>query len=117
MYVDDGRRLGRARRATVATRWRPTRCVAAPIRRTDAEATAAAEFELGQYLHRAGDHAGAIPHWREAHRLVPAQLDLQAPGVELRGPVRQGHTDAYDSSWFEDIKEIGAENYYPPIVP
>ena len=50
----------------------------------------AAEFELGQHLHRAGDHAAAIPHWREAHRLVPRQLDLQAPGVELRGPDAPG---------------------------
>lgn len=32
-------------------------------------------------------------------------------------PMRQGHTDAYDGSWFEDVKKIGAENYYPPIVP
>ena len=31
--------------------------------------------------------------------------------------MRQGHTDVYDSSWFEDIKKIGAENYYPPIIP
>jgi hypothetical protein len=31
--------------------------------------------------------------------------------------VRQGHTDAYEGSWFEDIKKIGAENYYPPLVP
>ena len=31
--------------------------------------------------------------------------------------MRQGHTDAYDGSWFEDIKEIGAENYYPEILP
>jgi hypothetical protein len=29
----------------------------------------------------------------------------------------QGHTDAYDGSWFEDIKQIGAENYYPEIRP
>jgi hypothetical protein len=33
-----------------------------------------AEFELGQYLHRAGDHAAAVAHWREAHRLHPANL-------------------------------------------
>ena len=32
-------------------------------------------------------------------------------------PMRQGHTDAYDSSWYEDIKKLGAENYYPPLIP
>ena len=31
--------------------------------------------------------------------------------------MRQGKTDAYEGSWYDDIKKIGAENYYPPIVP
>jgi tetratricopeptide (TPR) repeat protein len=81
------------------------------------EATAAAEFELGQYLHRAGDHDAAIPHWREAHRLAPDNWTYKRQAWNFEDPVRQGHTDVYESSWFEDIKRIGAENYYPPIVP
>ena len=85
--------------------------------RTDAEATAAAEFELGQYLHRAGDHAAAIPHWRAAHRLFPDNWTYKRQAWNFEDPMRQGHTDAYDGSWYEDIKRIGAENYYPPIVP
>ena len=85
--------------------------------RTDAEATAAAEFELGQYLHRAGDHQAAIPHWREAHRLYPANWTYKRQAWQFEDPFRQGHTDQYDSSWFEDLKKIGAENYYPEIVP
>ena len=28
----------------------------------------------------------------------------------------QGPSDDYDSSWLEDIRKIGAENYYPPLV-
>jgi hypothetical protein len=31
--------------------------------------------------------------------------------------MRQGRTDAYDGSWFEDVQKIGAENYYPPVTP
>jgi tetratricopeptide (TPR) repeat protein len=85
--------------------------------RSDAEATAAAHFELGQHLHRAGDHAAAIPHWREAHRLHPDNWTYKRQAWNFEDPVRQGHTDAYDSSWFEDVKKLGAENYYPPIVP
>jgi hypothetical protein len=81
------------------------------------EATAAAEFELGQHLHRAGDHAAAIPHWRNAHRLQPDNWTYKRQAWNFEDPVRQGHTDVYESSWFEDIKKIGAENYYPPIVP
>jgi tetratricopeptide (TPR) repeat protein len=85
--------------------------------RSDAEAMAAAHFELGQHLHRNGDHAAAIPHWREAHRLYPDNWTYKRQAWNFEDPVRQGHTDAYDGSWFEDIKQLGAENYYPPIVP
>jgi len=85
--------------------------------RAPAEATAVAEFELGQWLHRSGDHAAAIPHWRNAHRLYPDNWTYKRQAWNFEDPMRQGHTDAYDSSWFEDIKKIGAENYYPEVVP
>ena len=108
---------GSSTAARAATRSRPTRSSARSDPRTDAEATAAAEFELGQYLHRAGDHAAAIPHWREAHRLYPDNWTYKRQAWNFEDPMRQGHTDAYDGSWYEDIKKIGAENYYPEIVP
>ncbi len=82
-----------------------------------AEATAAAHFELGEHLHNAGDHAAAIRHWREAHRLDAANWTYKRNAWDFEDPGRQGHTPAYDGSWFEDIKKIGAENYYPPLVP
>ncbi len=85
-------------------------------RSTD-EATAAAEFELGQHLHRAGDHAAAIPHWRAAHRLHPSNWTYKRQAWNFEDPVQQRHTDAYEGSWFEDVRAIGAENYYPPVVP
>jgi len=77
------------------------------------EALAAAHFELGEQLHRAGDHAAAIPHWREAHRLFPANWTYKRQAWELEDPMRQGRTEHYDGSWFGDVKAIGAENYYP----
>jgi tetratricopeptide (TPR) repeat protein len=80
-------------------------------------ATAAAEFELGQHLHRDGDHAAAIPHWREAHRLDPDNWTYRRNAWDLEDPVRQGHTTVYDGSWYEDVLKIGAENYYPPLQP
>ena len=80
-------------------------------------AAAAAHFELGQHLHRSGDHAAAIPHWREAHRLDPDNWTYRRNAWNFEDPTRQGHTDAYDSSWYEDVKKIGAENYYPPLRP
>ena len=84
--------------------------------RSTAEATAAAEFELGQHLHRAGDHEAAIPHWREAHRLQPDNWTYKRQAWNFEDPMRQGRTDAYDSCWFDDIKRIGAENYDPRII-
>jgi hypothetical protein len=81
------------------------------------EARAAAHFELGEYLHRNGDHAAAIPHWQAAHHLHPENWTYKRQAWNFEDPMRQGRTDAYDSSWFEDIKKIGAEHYYPPIVP
>jgi hypothetical protein len=85
--------------------------------RTDTEAMAAAHFELGQHLHRAGDHDGAVAHWREAHRLAPDNWTYKRNAWNFEDPVRQGRTDVYEGSWFDDIKRIGAENYYPPIIP
>ena len=81
------------------------------------EATAAAEFELGQHLHREGDHEAAIPHWREAHRLDPDNWTYKRNAWNFEDPGRQGRTSAYEGSWFEDVKKIGAENYYSPLVP
>jgi hypothetical protein len=83
-------------------------------RSTD-EAQAAAHFELGQHLHRSGDHDAAIPHWREAHRLQPDNWTYKRQAWNFEDPVRQGPTDVYDSCWIDDVKKIGAENYYPAV--
>jgi hypothetical protein len=85
--------------------------------RNDAEGRAAAHFELGQHLHRAGEHAAAIPHWREAHRLAPGNWTYKRNAWNFEDPMRQGHTDSYEGSWYEDVKQLGAENYYPPLIP
>ena len=56
-----------------------------------------------------GDHPGAIVHWREAHRLYPDNWTYKRQAWNFEDPVRQGHTDAYDGSWFEDVKKIQAK--------
>lgn len=80
-------------------------------------ATAAAHFELGQHLHRNGEHDAAVPHWREAHRLDPDNWTYRRNAWNFEDPGRQGRTDVYDSSWYEDVLKIGAENYYPAVTP
>jgi hypothetical protein len=94
---------------------RPEQVVIRSHVRTDAEARAAAHFELGQFFHRRGEHEAAIPHWREAHRLQPDNWTYKRQAWNFEDPVRQGRTDAYDSSWIDDVKKIGAENYYPAV--
>jgi hypothetical protein len=80
-------------------------------------ATAAAHFELGQHLHRTGRIEAAQRHWRAAHRLQPDNWTYRRQAWNLVSPVVQGPNDVYDSCWIEDVKKIGAENYYPPVVP
>ena len=75
---------------------------------------AAASFELGQHLHRAGSAAEAIRWFREAHRLQPDNWTYKRQAWTLADPL-QGPTDAYDSDWLSDVRKLGAEHYYPPV--
>lgn len=102
--------------------------VARSGRRDDEAARAAAHFDLAGHLHRTGDSEGAVRHYREAHRLQPENLSykrqawsLAAPGAGpferfWQGPV-EGREDEwpYESDWLTEVREIGAENYYPPL--
>jgi hypothetical protein len=78
------------------------------------EATAAAQFELGQHLYRGGRHDLAALHFREAHRLQPDNWTYKRQAWVMANP-EQGPTDLYDSDWLTDVRKIGAENYYPPL--
>ncbi len=80
------------------------------------EARAAAEFELGQHLHRHARPDEAVPHFKQAHRLQPDNWTYRREAWNLVSPGNQGPNGVYDSCWIEDIKAIGAENYYPPLV-
>ena len=75
---------------------------------------AAAHFELGQHLHRAGFAADARVHFKEAHRLQPENWTYKRNAWELATPGTQGPSEFYESNWFRDVQEIGAENYYAP---
>ena len=78
------------------------------------EATAAAHFELGQYLYRAGRVEDAVRHFREAHRLQPDNWTYKRQAWSLADP-SQGPTALYEGDWLSDVQKIGAENYYPPL--
>jgi hypothetical protein len=76
---------------------------------------AAASFELGQHLHRAGDAGAAVRWFREAHRLQPDNWTYKRQAWEFVDPVLQGPSEEYDGDWLSDVRAIGAENYYPPV--
>jgi hypothetical protein len=99
----------------------PDEVVARSRPRSKEWAEAAACFELGQHLWRGGNPDGAVPWWRAAHRLDPNNwtykrqawsLAVTEPGQPTN--LLQGPTDLYEGDWVKDIRELGAENYYPP---
>jgi hypothetical protein len=106
----------------------PDEVVARSGRRGRDEAEGAAHFDLAQHLWRAGRTDAAVRHFREAHRLQPQNFSykrqawsLATPGLGplerfWQGPV-EGREDEwpYESDWLSEVRDMGAENYYPPL--
>ena len=72
---------------------------------------AAAHFELGQHLYRAGEVDDAREHFRAAHRLDPANWTYKRQAWSIEDPL-QGPTEHYDGDWLSDVRKSGAESYY-----
>jgi hypothetical protein len=98
--------------------------------RTESVSLGHAHFELATHLELQGEHAAAITHFREAHRLVPDSWTFrrQAWSLEagIEGPLGrfwQGPSDdapeawPYEGDWLKDVREVGAENYNDPWKP
>jgi hypothetical protein len=92
----------------------PRDVVARSQARDEQHSRAAASFELGQHLQRAGEPADAVRWFREAHRLAPENWTYKRQAWALADPL-QGPTDVYDSDWLADVRKAGAESYYPPL--
>jgi hypothetical protein len=75
---------------------------------------AAANFELGQHLHRTGHVEAARPYFRAAHRLQPENWTYKRQAWSMVDPL-QGPTEHYDSDWLTDVRRIGAKNYYEKV--
>jgi hypothetical protein len=93
----------------------PDEVVARSAPRPPEASRAAACFELGQHLHRRGRGADAVTWFREAHRLHPENWTYKRQAWELVDPVMQGPSEQYDGDWLNDVRKIGAENYYPRV--
>jgi hypothetical protein len=95
----------------------PDQVIARSQPRSSDSARAAAHFDIGQYLHRAGDHEAAVGHWREAHRLQPENWTYKRQAWNLETANTVDRIEAYGTGWLDDVKKLGAENYYPEIIP
>jgi hypothetical protein len=80
--------------------------------RTKESSEAAAHFELGQHLHRAGFGDDAVPHFREAHRLEPDNWTYKRQAWVFADPLQRPN-DVYEGDWAGDVERMGPENYYP----
>jgi hypothetical protein len=85
-------------------------------------AEAAACFEIAQHLWRTGDRDAAVAWFKRAHALHPENWTYkrQAWTFATTKPgepsdLIQDLNDTYDSSWVDDVKRFGAENYYEPF--
>jgi hypothetical protein len=73
---------------------------------------AAAHFEIAAYLHTHGEPEAARHHFREAHRLDPANWTYKRQAWSFEDPF-QGPTEHYDSDWVSELRSQGPETYYP----
>jgi hypothetical protein len=96
--------------------------VAASRPRPIEHSEAAAAFAMGQHLWRMGDHDAAVPWFRQAHALHPANWTYKrqawtfattAPGEQ--SDLLQGPTHLYEGNWLDDVRAAGAEHYYEPF--
>lgn len=84
------------------------------------EARAAACFELGEHLRRTVGPEAAVPWWREAHRLYPANWTYKRQAWTLvttaegatENDLMQGPNDVYEGNWLDDVIASGGGEAY-----
>lgn len=98
----------------------PDQVIARSQPRGDNEARAAACFELGEHLRRTVGPEAAVPWWREAHRLYPANWTYKRQAWTLvttpegaeDNDLMQGPNDVYDGNWLDDVIAGGGGQAY-----
>jgi hypothetical protein len=90
---------------------KPEDVIARSRARPPEAAEAAAQFELGQHLHRVGHKDDAVAHFRDAHRLQPENWTYKRQAWSMVN-ASQGPSDVYEGDWLSEVRRVGAENYY-----
>ena len=94
---------------------RPVAARAAPTKRAPP-----ACFELGEHLRRTVGPDAAVPWWREAHRLYPANWTYKrqawtlvtTPEGATENDLMQGPNDVYEGNWLDDVIASGGGEAY-----
>jgi hypothetical protein len=73
---------------------------------------AAAHFELAQHLHRSGHGRDAVVHFKEAHRLDPANWSYLRQAMAIADPA---WIDDYGYDMMSEIAQVGADTFYLPL--
>ena len=74
---------------------------------------AAAEFELGQHLHRTGHPLDAVAHFQAAHRLDPTNWSYPRDAFSL---VDGSWGKVYERDLLEEVAAVGPETFYPALT-
>jgi hypothetical protein len=75
-------------------------------------ALAAAEFELGQCLHRSGHGLDAVAHFQKAHRLDPTNWSYPRDAFSLVDP---SWGAVYERDLLDEVAAVGPDTFYPPL--
>ena len=74
---------------------------------------AAAEYEVGQYLHRAGHKLDAVPHFQEAQRLDPQNWSYSRNAFAIVDREEMGNP--YGTDLLDEVARVGPETFYPEL--
>jgi hypothetical protein len=91
----------------------PAEVIARSRPRPPEAARAAAEYELGQYLHRAGHKLDAVAHFQEAHRLDPENWSYPRNAFAIVD--REAMGNPYGTDLLDEVGRIGPATFYPEL--
>lgn len=101
----------------------PAEVVARSRPRPVEQAEAAAAFELAQHLWRLDEREAAVPWFRRAHALHPQNWTYKRQAWTFastregeQSDLIQGPNDLFEGNWLDDVRAVGAENYYEPFA-
>ena len=91
----------------------PSEVVARSRPRSPEAARAAAEYELGQHLHRSGHQIDAVPHFQEAHRLDPENWSYPRNAFAIVDREEMGNP--YGTDLLQEVERVGPGTFYPEL--